>query len=165
MTPDPVINSLPIWAIIGSIILILVNAVIAIGVWALQKQFKAFELSVQALTDADKAQAATHKATEAAHVAEMARIDREWRAASIELEREHKDDMTKINRDLSDFRLYVASTFTPSVRFDETIGQLFSKLDTLRKDIIGEVKNLMDEVHRRIDDHHQPIGGGADKRG
>lgn len=160
MTPDPVINSLPIWAIIGAIFIILFNGVIAIGVWALQRQFKSFEVSVQALTDADKAQAATHKATESAHAIEMARIDREWRAASIELERDHKDDMTKINRDLADFRLYVASTFTPSARFDDTIGQLFSKLDTLRKDIIGEVKSLMDELHRRIDDYHHPPSGG-----
>ena len=164
MTPDPVINSMPVWAIIGSIILLLVNGIIAIGVWALQRQFKSFEVSVQALTDADKAQAAVHKATEAAHVAEMARIDREWRMAAIELEREHKDDVAKINKDMADFRLYVASTFTPAARFDETIGKLFSKLETLRKDIIGEVKSLMDEIHRRIDYHH-PSSGGQDKRG
>lgn len=122
------LESMPVWTIIMGIISFLATLVLTLVGFALRTQVHALVEQIVVLrTTIDK----------------LTKADEQMSGA-----------ISRVERDLSDYKLHVAERYAKSERVEELLNHLFKRLDALPDMIRTEVERAARIIHKRIDDLH-----------
>ena len=109
----------------------LLNLVVVTVAWAVKREVSTMRESVTSLSQADADLAAEIKA--------------------------NGHELTRLERELAAHKLHAAETYARK----DALEALFARLDEFRDGLMAEIRQMLRDVHRRIDMYQPPRGGAS----